>query len=279
VEIPLGKWIETGFIAGFTDEVPEHIETKSITNVICSTPILAPYQLYLIESLAKRYMLPIHRVLGFFLTRPVISRLERTNFGTLEDKVKVDIPCHCEAWACPVAERGSNPCSVIANIWSDLVPEEKSQAKPSHIYFFHNSIITANLLAKYIQPRTVIICPDDISLFQYQKELVHDTYFFLPNEATDARRSKAWIDIRNGIPNVIFGTRKLLFSNLAQYDHIIYLEDAFFGEYFHYPTRIDYLDVLRILDATGLFQIDILTSTPLLKTLSTFRHFELENVV
>lgn len=245
VEIPLGTKVETGIVAGFTENIPENYEVKSIVQVICSVSILAPYQITLIESLAKRYMLPIHRVLGFFLTRPVISRLERTNFGTLE---KV--------------------------LWKEKEPSKE----PSNIFFFHNSIINAKILNKYVGKKTIVICPDDFSLTQYRKVFENEATLFLPNDATDARRSKAWIDIRNGKYDVVFGTRKVLYFNLVEYSHILYLEDAFSDEYFHYPTRIQYLDVLKNLDNSRIFTIDILTSVPLLKTLITFRHFHLGNV-
>lgn len=84
-EIPLGKNIEYGVVAGFTETTPENYEIKSIVQVICNTPLLAPYQIEVILKISKRYMIPIHRVLGFFLPRPVLARLEKNNFGDLSE--------------------------------------------------------------------------------------------------------------------------------------------------------------------------------------------------
>lgn len=124
----------------------------------------------------------------------------------------------------------------------------------------------------------MVVCPDDISLSQYEKALGKDEYFFLPNSATAARRSKAWRDIHNGAYPIVLSTRKILFFNLERYTRILYLEDAFSNEYFHYPTYIHYNDILSFIDESDVFGIDILTSIPLLKTLTTFRHFQLENI-
>lgn len=117
VEIPLGRNIEYGVVAGFTENIPENYEIKSIVQVICSVPILAKYQIEVILKIAKRYMIPIHRVLGFFLPRPVMSRLEKSNFGELDE----------------VSEKGRKSLS-------------------SHILFLQNSIITPEILSEYITP-------------------------------------------------------------------------------------------------------------------------------
>lgn len=242
VEIPLGKNKEYGIVAGIAEYIQESYEIRPIIQVVCSTPLLASYQIHLILSIARRYMIPIHRVLGFFFTRPTLSRLEKSNFGGLAEVSHV------------------------------------SHDSNGRIIFLQNTIVTPTVLSEYISERTVIVCPDDISLFQYQKAFEDSSYFFLPNEATDAKRSKAWRDIRNGLYSTIFSTRKILFFNLERYQHILYLEDAFVNEYFHYPTYIHYNDILKSLDETKQFQIDILTSIPLLRTLVDFRHFEIKNI-
>lgn len=47
---------------------------------------------------------------------------------------------------------------------------------------------------------------------------------------------------------IVFSTRKTLFFNLSGYSQILYLEDAFMNEYFHYPTSLHYNDILRFID-------------------------------
>lgn len=213
VEIPVGSNIEYGIVADINAPIPEGKEIKSIVQVICSAPILDTYQVQVISRVAKYYMLPIHRVLGFFLPRPVLRRLEKSNFSDLKN-----------------------------------IPENKSQRQESCISFFQNTTITPEVLKPYLSPGTIVICPDDIALSVFEKAFQEDRHFFLPNEATDARRSKAWRDIRNMEYAIVFSTRKTLFFNLSGYSQILYLEDAFMNEYFHYPTSIHYNDILRFID-------------------------------
>lgn len=44
---------------------------------------------------------------------------------------------------------------------------------------------------------------------------------------------------------MVIGTRKLLWYNLGNYDHILYIEDAFADTYFQFPLHIRFLDVLQ----------------------------------
>lgn len=84
MEIPLGKSVEYGLIVGREYTVPEeHIDVRTIARIITSRAVIAPYQIAMILSLARRYMLPIHRVLGFFLPRPIMNRLEKYGYETL----------------------------------------------------------------------------------------------------------------------------------------------------------------------------------------------------
>lgn len=134
VEIPVGKTIEYGIVADINVDIPEGKEIKSIVQVICSAPILDRYQIQVIGRIARHYMLPIHRVLGFFLPRPVLRRLEKSNFSDLK-----------------------NP------------PEKKEQKQESCISFFQNTTITPEVLKPYLSPGTVVICPDDIALSLFEK--------------------------------------------------------------------------------------------------------------
>lgn len=244
VEIPYGKNIELWLIVGQFESAPEtHLEIRNLEKIVTERAVIAPYQIEVIVSIAKKYMLPIHRVLSFFITRPILQRLIKYNFP-LENNSRVD---------------------TIA------------KGRQSSLTFFSDNIVTDEILREYMRPWTLVICPDDFSLESYRKSFESENTLFVPGDATDTKKAKAWIDIRNGKYEQIFWTRRLLYYNLREYDHIIYLEDAFGREYFHFPSRIHYLDVLLAIEKYGEFDIDILTSTPLLSTLAHTQHFTIKN--
>lgn len=243
VEIPVGNNIEYGIVADMPVDAPLGKEIKSIVQVICSTPLLERYQIHMIHRIARHYMLPIHRVLGFFLPRPILRRLEKSNFSDLKDTF-----------------------------------EKQKSEQESCISFFQNTVITPEVLRPYLSSWTMVICPDDIALSRFEKAFWEEGFFFLPNAATDARKSKAWRDIRNKKYPIVFSTRKTLFFNMREYTQILYLEDAFMNEYFHYPTSIHYNDILLFINESWDININIMTSIPLLKTLSMFRHFPINNI-
>jgi primosomal protein N' len=90
VTIPYGSRIEHGLIAELHEVSPIDTESeayariKSVISVVTMKPLLAPYQITMILSLAQRYMLPIHRVLQIWLTRPVLSRLEKKQYSQID---------------------------------------------------------------------------------------------------------------------------------------------------------------------------------------------------
>lgn len=71
---------EYGVVVGFRERAPENMELRDIIRVITSKEILAPYQIALILEISAKYLIPIHRVLGFFLSKAVVKRLEKKNF-------------------------------------------------------------------------------------------------------------------------------------------------------------------------------------------------------
>ncbi len=90
MEISYGNNLENGIVTGIYRECP--IDTKSesfarikpIHRVITDKKILAAYQIDMICEISARYMIPIHRVLAIFLTRPILSRLEKKNYKQIE---------------------------------------------------------------------------------------------------------------------------------------------------------------------------------------------------
>jgi hypothetical protein len=61
-----------------------YMRIRSVSRIITNKRLLAPYQIDMIIAISRRYMLAIHRVLGIFLTRPILSRLERKQYDQLD---------------------------------------------------------------------------------------------------------------------------------------------------------------------------------------------------
>ncbi len=53
---------------------------KPIISVISSIPLLPPYILAAILSIASRYSLPMHKALALFFPVPLQSRLDKKNY-------------------------------------------------------------------------------------------------------------------------------------------------------------------------------------------------------
>ena len=60
---------EYGIIVGRRESAPEGMEIRDIVRVVTHLPLLAPYQVALILEVAAKYLIPIHRVLGFFVSK------------------------------------------------------------------------------------------------------------------------------------------------------------------------------------------------------------------
>ncbi len=251
VEIPYGSHLENGIVAGIYNESPidrdseAHRRIKTITRIITPKRVLSPSQIESIIILSMRYMIPIHRVLWMFLTRPILTRLEKKNYEQLQDAPML----YWDVWL-------------------------------GKLHITRNSIVTAGLVDTYIDWPTVVILPDDFSMMPYRSHYHdRDDILFVSNGMTDVRRAQAWIDISSGVFSIIFWTRKILYYNLTKYNNIIYIEDSLGPDYWHYPVRIQYSSILHIFSRvnTGT-HLTILTSVPTLSTLIHFRHFEIKNI-
>jgi primosomal protein N' len=93
VEVPYGNKVENGIIAQIHAECPidqaseAYARIRPISRVVTDKILLAPYQIDMITRIASRYMIPIHRVLAIFLTRPILSRLEKKDYMQIEEKI------------------------------------------------------------------------------------------------------------------------------------------------------------------------------------------------
>ena len=92
VEIPYGNKLENGIVAEIYTECPidqaseAYMRIKAMNRIVTDKILLAPYQIDMITQISARYMIPIHRVLAIFLTRPILSRLERKDYEQIEEK-------------------------------------------------------------------------------------------------------------------------------------------------------------------------------------------------
>ncbi len=246
IEIPIGKHIVEWIVAKIDISPSETIDPsdiKSIIRVIASIEIIAPYMISMIEEIADRYFLLIHKVASMFLPAPLLTRLDKKNYI-------FESP--------PLRE----------------YPSEKIQGNTTEIHHYVDSIFQKEDIHAYIKPRTAFIFPDDIllSLFAEKREVYTDEDIaLLPTDLTPARRVAAWIDSYSGKYSIIFWTRRLLYYNLSQYENIIYIEDAFCTEQYTYPIKIQNLDILKALDHAGKHTITLVSSTPSLMTLSYFQ--------
>ena len=80
IEIPMRSTTEYGIVVGFREYPSDGMELKDIIRIVTSKEILAPYQVALIIDISAKYLIPIHRVLGFFLSKNTLKRLEKKNF-------------------------------------------------------------------------------------------------------------------------------------------------------------------------------------------------------
>lgn len=251
VEIPYGNKLEHGIIAKIYQDCPFDTSSesfhriKSVESIITTKQLLAPYQIDMIIYISQKYMIPIHRTLGIFLTKPILSRLEKKAYEQI------------------------NQVSVPANI-----------PTLHQLHILKDAIVTPSIVEPYIQWATVIILADDFALIPYMRKYQENAQvLFLKNEMTDTRKAQAWIDIKNWVFPIIYWTRKILYYNLEQYKNIVYIEDSLGADYWHYPIRIRYNDILHTFhQVNSSTSLTLLTSVPTLSTLTQFRHFDMQNI-
>lgn len=83
VEIPLRNSLSFAVVARMDTEAPDTDNIRSIANVICAMPILAPYETETILSIAERYFVHAHVALSLFLPHSLLRYLEKKSFVAL----------------------------------------------------------------------------------------------------------------------------------------------------------------------------------------------------
>jgi 3'DNA-binding domain (3'BD) len=248
VEIPLGKNIVQWIIASLDGIIPENVrkeDIRAIIRVIASVELIDPYMISMIENIANRYFLPIHKVASMFLPSPLLSRLDKKNY-LLES-----------------------------------LPKKEYSEKRTILHHYIQSIFSPESLEKYLKPGSVFIFPDDILLSIFIDSLdapLKEIIWGYPGNLTPAKRVRAWCDIYSKKYPIIFWTRRILYYNLSAYEEILYVEDAFGMEQYQYPIKIQNLDILKALEKAKKHSITLISSTPTLGLLSNFGNAKIESI-
>ncbi len=246
VNIPIRDNICYGIVA---DILPKETETtipenlKSIVNIVCTTPLLAPYQFSLVQALASKNFVHAHKVLSLFLPKFVFNALEKKTFEPMLEVTRLQ--------SYKVTKNSRNPKPETRNL----------------ISFFHNTKniplveIIQFFLKKY--ENLVIIFPDDLLLSQTLKNLpeLQKKSTIVKNSATYTKRYKTWLEASKKTNPILAWTRKLLQYNLGAYEKIIYIEESL-SRYTHsYEHIYKNTDILAEMSHCG-FDVTIYSTVP-----------------
>ena len=170
VEIPLGRYVVKGIIASRDITLDPSIgEIRPIMAVISSVPLISDSMVDMVIRIARRYSLPIHKVLSLFLPAPLLSRLDKKNYLLEEINTRND---------------------------------ENKKTPIRQIHHSIDTIFSKEDILKYMTPGTVFAFPDDFFLFSFfpdrDKRDTPYTLSTISNESTPTKKSQNWIDIYEG---------------------------------------------------------------------------------
>lgn len=242
VEIPLWTSLVDAIVYETNIDPDGDLDGKirPIVRVISKHAFLDSASLSVITDLARLYYLPIHKIALMFMPRSLLNWLDTKNY---------------------------------------LLPEWRKATE----YYWNGSITIHHALKKnisiqhlepFLKKNTLFVFPDTSLLDRFYQKLTPDQKSHITRITlgwTPKKKRDIWVDITTGKYDIIFWTRRILYYNLSHYQNIIYLEDAFIAEQFHYPIRIRSIDIIGSLVETGGKQVHILTSSPTFLTLSKFR--------
>lgn len=167
VEIPIGKNVERGIIAEVSLEMGEigDIEVRPIVSVISSTCLLSRREIEVTIAISEQYLIPIHKVLGFFLPAPLLSRLDKRNYLL----------------------------TILAA--SEMLPNPK---KSQTIHHYFDTIFSPKDLETYLEPGVVICFPDDVFALSFCEKIGEKNIGIILSESSTTRKSQMWIDAYEG---------------------------------------------------------------------------------
>jgi hypothetical protein len=242
VEIPFGTNLIYGIVAGVdTGEISVPYEVKYISAVVCSTPILAPYQIQTIISASHDLLIPIYRFVLLFFQKSLLTYYASRTWEGAVHTVEKDI--QKSRISMVRTSRDTDIYTILDRLKQDAVP-------------------------------TVVIFPDDIYTYFATQHTSMRGYTHIPAHPTPKRKYEIYSDIVSRKNTYICGGRTLLWYCLESYTRIIYIEDIFGSTYYSFPHRYSYIDMLLRYMQHGHYDVHIVSTVSSIDTLTRIRRSE-----
>lgn len=239
VEFPIKNKLFSGVITSIWDETYEN-EIKSISNVICSFPLISKYQINMIFALSKRYFLPLHKVLNLFLPKYIYNMLEKKSFEDVSD--------------------------------IEIFPEDLTRSWSINVFHLINEDLYS-YLSKTLTNDTVYIMSDDFAIDAFMNNYIKDKgkIIAFKNSFTYTKKYKTFISILKKEKNILIWTRKILQYNLARFKRICFTEDFLVNNIYNQSEKYKCLDLLKLMAKNHNFNIDIVTDIPSIELINMIK--------
>lgn len=203
VYVPWRNDDDIALVVNIHEEIPTY-ELKEITRLEYSDSILDPIEIALLFSIARKFFLPLHKVLQLCIPLPILWRFERKSYLDLEPST----------WK-------SN--KQVTNKYTHCINNND----------FENQLreTTKNIRSVVIVPHAFMI--DHIASI-VDTEVTIDTPF-----ASPAKQFHAYQNIAKNTTNTVIGTRKTLLRRLGNYDRIVYLDDGVGTDLYFFQYKLD----------------------------------------
>lgn len=245
VEIPFHNALDSAVVTGMEnreknngwlkENFTEVENLKSISRIITPLPLLSRYQIDTIFMLSSYLIVRPHQVLSLFLHKSMINYFEKKDFPDFR-----------------------------------LLTDEKNKKESLQKIHFHHSRESENFwetISSYIKEKSVIVFPDNYSLYAYlKKHRADENVLVVPDSMTETKKHKAFRDIYNGEKNIIIWTRRILYYNLRAYDNIVYIEDSLNKTLMRFQHTYKHLEILRYM-LPGYFHTTLVSSLPSIESM------------
>lgn len=237
VTIPIRNNITYWIVVWFSKESKMEFEIKSVIDIVCSFPILSPYQINLIFSISNKYFYSINKIINLFLPNFIYNRLDKNAF---QDILEIDIKNQIN--------KSKNKPVFIHNIWNKKYEEIINKE------FWDISDI-------------VFIFWDDFSIDSFlEKNLEYkDMAIIYKNSMTYSKKYKVFLEILSKKKNIIIWTRKILQYNLSAYKKIVYIEDSLVKYNYNQLEKYKNLDIINFLYLQNIFELYFISNIPSLE--------------
>ncbi|MDD5213829.1 MAG: DEAD/DEAH box helicase family protein [Candidatus Gracilibacteria bacterium] len=206
VEIPFGKQIIKAVIVDIFDNFnDETISLKPIVSVVYDFPIIKDYQIELIKWMATYYFSLVHQVLGIFLPRNLLEKIEKKKFEFKETKI---------------LNYNKNITKSLTENQKEAYQTIKETAKKNILLFgitgSGKTEIYINLIKDSIEAgkQVLLLVPEIILTSQVAtniREVFGENVAILNSSISRAKKTDIWQKIYTGNIKVVVGTRSSLF--------------------------------------------------------------------